>query len=74
MPSSSSATALRHHAAYQVGIPTVPLSVLHGPPCATTLPVVARVLLKAPVRQVLVEGDRATGVRLEDGTSLRADW
>jgi len=66
---------LRHHAAYQVGIPTVPLSVLHGPPCRDYLARRgARVLLKAPVRQVLVEGDRATGVRLEDGTSLRADW
>ncbi|MBM4371493.1 MAG: NAD(P)/FAD-dependent oxidoreductase, partial [Deltaproteobacteria bacterium] len=29
---------------------------------------------RARVREILVEGDAATGVRLEDGTVLRADW
>jgi phytoene dehydrogenase-like protein len=43
---------------------------------ATLLPTIRRnggdVFVEAPVAEILTEGDRAAGIRLEDGTQVRA--
>ena len=58
--------------AYEMGVPSVPLSELYGSPGWSKLPQV-RLHLRAPVEKILVEHGRVTGVQA-GGELRRADY
>lgn len=59
---------------FEVGIPSVPLAELYDGCLDAIVKRGGDVSLRAGIREILLEGDRASGVRLDDGSTVFGDY